>query len=796
MIVLFRRRRNVVALVVILCLCSFVFLHPSLLSYISPNYFDRLVDQLPFSDSLAQAVDFSAKDNFDTFVFPEYLTSRDGSDVLKYTMPFDPRFTMGLVLDHLANQIEQSKSVYEVHLPYFHWADYTDLSNLNKFYFSAEKDNCKNLFDVTTPSQSRNRKQELVQTELYCLDQSQLEDASSDSAFSEDQRRAFQLAKTRPVSTGWYVFDYGGRSKSSLKILHAKSYLENFMAPPRNLVLLIPTKKGPASISVPVNQDISGRERISQTSILEGYLTNFRQNSPDAPSVNVAKQLQRVSELVPKYAKVAPLPHTKPLKHEDFTADCGTIINSLGDGMSESVQSYKQSLEYSLAETNPPKYFKEAKILKKEANWAHGGHYDWRFFAGLINFTDRQPPVLHGLLQAYLKFANANNITTWVAHGSLLSWYWNGVAFPWDNDIDVQMPIQDLHRLSREFNQSMIVDLGGESDQEVRYGRYFLDCGTFISHRTAGNGNNNIDARFIDVDTGFYIDITGLAISDERAPTRYNDLLPAELSRQSLDATITEQSRNEYLQAYNCRHHHFARLNELSPLSLSAVEGQFVYVPANYERVLINEYGVKGIINEVFKIFTFVPRFQLWIPTRDLRRFTNNHDIKWSDEQTWKYWSEQDHIQFLAQNEDLLTEYVATRKMTSLHNEEMKLRRKRKKSEKFVVDCIEKDPSLTKLRHDYFSFLVSNHDYDFRIRDDEVKRQYKELDQALAEQNLDKVEETTKTIESETAANNLPETDQEPENIDSLPKIQSPEEQNDATMRRPVPNPVDSNQSW
>lgn len=786
-----------VALVVILCLCSFVFLHPSLRSYISPNYFDRLVDQLPFSDLVTQAVDFSAKDKFDTFVFPEYLTSRDGLDVLKYTMPFDPRFTMGLVLDHLAKQIEQSKSVYEVHLPYFHWADYTDLSNLNKFYFSPEKDNCKKLFDVTTPSQSRNRKQELVQTEAYCLDQLQLEDALLNPAFSEDQRRAFRLANTRPVSPGWYVFDYGGRSKLSLKILHAKSYLENFMAPPRNLVLIIPTKKGPASIAVPVNQDISGRERISQSSMLEGYLSNFKQNSPDAPSVNVAKQLQRVSELVPKYAKVAPLPLTKTLKHEDFTADCGAIIDSLGDDMLESVQLYKQSLEYSLAEANPAKYFKEAKILKKEANWAHGGHYDWRFFSGLINFTDRQPPVLHGLLQAYLKFTNANNITTWVAHGSLLSWYWNGVAFPWDNDIDVQMPIQDLHRLSRDFNQSIIVDFGGESDQEVRYGRYFIDCGTFISHRTAGNGNNNIDARFIDVDTGFYIDITGLAISDEKAPTRYNDLLPAELSRQSVDATITDMSRNEYLQAYNCRHHHFARLSELSPLSLSAVEGQYAYVPANYERVLMNEYGVKGIVNEVFKIFTFVPRFQLWIATRDLRRFTNNHDIKWSDDQTWKHWSEQDYIKFLAQNEELLTEYVATRRMTLLHSEEMKLRKSRKKSEKFVVDRIDQDPLLTKLRHDYFSFLVSNHDYDFRIRDDEVKRQYKELDQALAEQNLDKVEEkTTKTIESEVAANGSPETIQEPEGIDSLPKIQSSEEQTDATMRRPDPNPVDPDQSW
>ncbi|RLV83016.1 Protein MNN4 [Meyerozyma sp. JA9] len=792
MIVHLRRRRNVVAAVVALCLCSFIFLHPSLRSHISPNYFDRLVDQLPFSDSVAHAIDFSAKPNFDTFVLPEYLTSRDGSEVMKYTMPFDPRFTMGMVLDHLANQIQQSKSVYEVHLPYFHWADYSDLSDLNKYYFAPEKDNCKNLFDVTTSSHSHNRKQELVETEQYCLDQSQLEEAASDPAFDEHQQKAFRLAKTRPVSPGWYIFDYGGRSKQSLKILHAKSYLESFMAPPSNLVLLIPTEKGPASITVPVNQDISGRERISQSPLLETYLTSFRLNSPEAPSVSVAKQLQRVSDLVSKYAKVAPLPLTKSLKHEDFTADCRAIIDSLGDTRSQSVQLYKQSLEYSLAEANPPKYFKEAKILKKEANWAHGGHYDWRFFSGLINFTDRQPPVLHGLLQAYLKFTNANNITTWVAHGSLLSWYWNGVAFPWDNDIDVQMPIQDLHRLSQDFNQSMIVDLGGESGQEVRYGRYFIDCGTFISHRTAGNGNNNIDARFIDVDTGFYIDITGLAISDEKAPTRYNDLLPPELSRQSVDATITDQSRNEYLQAYNCRHHHFARLSELSPLSLSAVEGQYAYVPANYERVLMNEYGVKGIVHEVFKIFTFVPRFQLWIATRDLRRFTNNHDIKWSDDQTWKNWREQDYIQFLSQNEELLTEYVATRKMTQLHSEEMKLRRKHKNSEKFVVSRIDKDPSLTKLRHDYFSFLVSNHDYDFRIRDDKVKAEYKELDQALAQQSLPEVEKTTTTMETEVAAN--PGTNPEP--INSPPQIQSPEEQNDATMRRPDPNHADPDQSW
>ncbi len=77
----------------------------------------------------------------------------------------------------------------------------------------------------------------------------------------------------------------------------------------------------------------------------------------------------------------------------------------------------------------------------------------------------------------------------------------NGVA-SMDNDIDVQMPIQDLlivlHGVQSEHDQKTLV----ESLTSVRYGRYFLDCGTFISHRTAGNGTI-ILMLTIDVDTGF-----------------------------------------------------------------------------------------------------------------------------------------------------------------------------------------------------------------------------------------------------------------------------------------------------
>ena len=47
------------------------------------------------------------------------------------------------------------------------------------------------------------------------------------------------------------------------------------------------------------------------------------------------------------------------------------------------------------------------------------------------------------------------------------------ITIPWDSDIDVQMPILDLHKLSRYLNQSVIVDFGHDINN-IRLGRYFL----------------------------------------------------------------------------------------------------------------------------------------------------------------------------------------------------------------------------------------------------------------------------------------------------------------------------------
>ena len=113
-----------------------------------------------------------------------------------------------------------------------------------------------------------------------------------------------------------------------------------------------------------------------------------------------------------------------------------------------------------------------------------GEHYDWRFFNGITIGKDEQFIILHRLIKNYLNFARENGIITWIAHGSLLSWYWNGIAFPWDTDIDVQMPISELYKLGRYFNQSLVIENVGDSYNEFDgMGRYFIDVGSSITHR-------------------------------------------------------------------------------------------------------------------------------------------------------------------------------------------------------------------------------------------------------------------------------------------------------------------------
>jgi hypothetical protein len=53
------------------------------------------------------------------------------------------------------------------------------------------------------------------------------------------------------------------------------------------------------------------------------------------------------------------------------------------------------------------------------------GHYDVRFFTTPVSDSKRAETLTH-MIRAYLNFFDENDLETWIAHGTLLGWWWNG----------------------------------------------------------------------------------------------------------------------------------------------------------------------------------------------------------------------------------------------------------------------------------------------------------------------------------------------------------------------------------
>lgn len=70
------------------------------------------------------------------------------------------------------------------------------------------------------------------------------------------------------------------------------------------------------------------------------------------------------------------------------------------------------------------KYFHEPVGHEKGAD-DRLGHYDSRYFRGMVTDAERMDTLTH-MVRAYLQFADAHGLETWIAHGTLLGWWWNG----------------------------------------------------------------------------------------------------------------------------------------------------------------------------------------------------------------------------------------------------------------------------------------------------------------------------------------------------------------------------------
>ncbi|PWY77443.1 WLM-domain-containing protein [Aspergillus heteromorphus CBS 117.55] len=229
------------------------------------------------------------------------------------------------------------------------------------------------------------------------------------------------------------------------------------------------------------------------------------------------------------------------------------------------------------------------------------GHYDSRFFRGEPVPEEERSVTLTHMIRAYLNFFEDNALETWIAHGTLLGWWWNGKVggrggvlpwvfwpfthipqiMPWDWDIDTQVMDTTLFHLADHFNQT-VVQYTTANPQTER--KYLLDVNPWARQRDRGMGLNIIDARWIDISTGLYIDITGLSRLNPNKPTRWE-----------------------------CKNGHEYQTDDIYPLRTSTFEGVTAKVPFRYDGVLTEEYTKKALTNTQFHDHTWNPKLEEWV---------------------------------------------------------------------------------------------------------------------------------------------------------------------------------------
>jgi len=152
---------------------------------------------------------------------------------------------------------------------------------------------------------------------------------------------------------------------------------------------------------------------------------------------------------------------------------------------------------------------------------------------------------------------------------------------PWDSDVDVQMSESSMDYLARYYNMTIHhYRLPG-----VSKGRdYMLEVNPHYQNGSVKDFLNVIDARWIDTETGLFIDITTL---------RKNE---------TVDGMMF------------CKDRHHYRAKDIFPLRESNFENTAVKIPYAYAELLEEEYGPKALTQKNFENHFFDSEKMEWLP--------------------------------------------------------------------------------------------------------------------------------------------------------------------------------------
>ncbi|KAL6689862.1 LicD family domain-containing protein [Trichoderma pleuroticola] len=223
-----------------------------------------------------------------------------------------------------------------------------------------------------------------------------------------------------------------------------------------------------------------------------------------------------------------------------------------------------------------PKYFSEP-----------GGslalsHYDQRYFKSEMSY-DEHRDVLRQLIRSYLTTMHEHGVETWLAHGTLLGWWWNGQIMPWDYDLDVQVSNNTMTWLGEAMNRTEHTHTFNDVSKT-----YLLDVNPHHVDLTRGDGMNIIDARWIDTGNGMFIDITAVREREADMPG-----------------------------VWSCKNKHRYGSQDLWPMRTTEFEGVKARIPYNFEDILRGEYGDKSLVVEEFQGHRWNRDINEWVKMTD-----------------------------------------------------------------------------------------------------------------------------------------------------------------------------------
>ncbi|GMM32386.1 Mnn4 protein [Martiniozyma asiatica (nom. inval.)] len=540
---------------------------------------------------------------------------------------YDPRITMSVYLNNIRRMYKNNSNDEYIKIP-FSWQDWVDLSPLNDYlsYDEFEKPSCEDILErgILYDPLDAIEKSNVNKFEEFCT--------NNDNYFGHVNKK---------LLPGFNIIKNPGSQFNYLdKIIQAKSYILSTLPQPEALIIM--TDDG-RFYDVYIDHD--KHKTMMENGMFDDFIIEKCGEAIKCsnlgnifdPSLEMKNLKDEIPASIPKLNFTDIITKDGSFSYhipkENFRFNPKDLIENLKtkyDDLNPVQKVFLENLERTVG-MNPmeaPKTFEEASMDDQEMNGHRvhniGHHFDFAFFNGFIteskkNFYDsldeKQKIILHQMLHTWLQFTFHTGTFNSPAHGSLLSWYWNGMIFPWDDDIDVVMPIQDLSDFCMNYNHTLIVQSVNDG-----YGKYWVECSTSLTVREKANGANNIDARFIDVDSGMYIDITGLAVTgDTGMPDAQRELYQIQKFENSENGHSDElfNIHNEK-EIYNCRNEHFFKYEEISPMKLTLMENAPAFVPANTSDSLFIEYENDSLTNIVYQHHIFIEDLQLWIPIKNV----------------------------------------------------------------------------------------------------------------------------------------------------------------------------------